>query len=92
MSGGYFDYDQYRLTSMADSLELVIDNPNEYQNFSPATVEEFRYALHHLRLSYICINAIDYLLSGDHNEESFHRSLKEKLDEYYARANPIRTG
>jgi hypothetical protein len=92
MSGGYFDYNQYHLMSMADSLELVIDNPNEYQNFSPATVEEFRYALNHLHLSYIYLHAIDYLLSGDYNEESFHRSLKEKLDEYHARANPIRTG
>jgi hypothetical protein len=91
MSGGYFDYDQYRLTPMADSLELVIDNSNEY-SFSPATVEEFRKALHHLRLSYIYLHAIDYLLSADFGEESFHRSLKEKLDEYHARANPIRTG
>ena len=92
MSGGFFDYNQYRLMEMADSLESVIDNPKEWQNYSPETLERFREALTHLQISFMYIHCIDYLLSGDYSEDSFHSKLKELLDEYYARANPSRTG
>ena len=49
MSGGHFDYNQYRLAQIADSITVVVDNNanttvDEYGSrvgygFTPATIE-----------------------------------------------------
>lgn len=44
------------------------------------TIEEFKQGLSILRKAYIYAQRIDWLLSGDDGEESFHKRLKEELD------------
>ena len=53
--------------------------PNRY-NYNKETIEEFKKGLSLLRKAYIYAQRIDWLLSGDDGEESFHKRLKEELD------------
>ena len=39
-------------------------------------------AIKYLRVAQIYSKRIEWLLSGDDGEESFHKRLKEELDEY----------
>jgi hypothetical protein len=100
MSGGYFDYNQYRIDEIADTLERIIrgasnlDSPpsDEYSGessnswakcflaeCSPETLQEFKSGLVALKLAAAYAQRIDWLLSGDDGEESFHRRLQEDL-------------
>ena len=67
MSGGRFDYIQYRLDDAADHIDMW----NTATNYPPEIVEAFREGVKSIRRTRQMIHAIDYLLSGDHNEESF---------------------
>lgn len=49
-------------------------------DFSKETIKEFKKGLEILRKAYVYAQRIDWLLSGDDGEESFHRRLKEDLD------------
>jgi len=92
MSGGHFDYNQHRITDIAESLESAIlqnesTDINKYgealgYGFSKETIEEFKQGLNYLKLAVIYAQRIDYLLSGDDGEENFHKRLKEDLKEY----------
>lgn len=88
MSGGYFEHDQYRIGQIADKIEDVIydnDNPKEDEynyEFSKETMREFKRAVNLLRLAQICAHRIDWLLSGDDGEETFHKRLLEDLTKY----------
>ena len=63
--------------------EYVIKNkhtvPNLYE-YSKETIKEFKKGLAILRKAYIYAQRIDWLLSDDDGEESFHKRLKEELD------------
>ena len=111
MSGGCFDYNQWRITEIADRLEDYIYGhsldeeeikgyikdrwledeekeyikknkhtiPNRYE-YSKETIKEFKKGLDILRKAYVYAQRIDWLLSADDGEESFHRKLKEELN------------
>ena len=91
MSGGHFDYQQHRIQDIIDSIEHVIRNnensdTNEYgetigEFFSEKTINEFKTALTHLKKAYTYSHRIDWLLSGDDSEETFHERLQEELKE-----------
>ena len=86
MSGGHFDYQQYRLGDIADSIEASIEVNNvkseEFewvQEYSAETIAEFKTAVDLLRRARIYAQRIDWLLSGDDSEKDFHKRLKEEL-------------
>lgn len=54
--------------------------PNRY-GYSDETLKEFKKGLSLLRQAYVYAQRIDWLLSDDDGEESFHERLKEELDE-----------
>lgn len=81
MSGGYFEYQQYRLHDMAEKIKEVIASEEEYYDYSDETLAEFRKAIRFLRIAEIRLQRIDWLVSGDDSEECFHRRLKEELEE-----------
>ena len=89
MSGGEFDYIQYTIDGTADKLESIILVNDEY---SSATIDQFRIGLHHLRLAAIYLHRIDYLVSCDDSEDSFHSRLQEELNAYNARYNQAGAG
>jgi hypothetical protein len=90
MSGGHFRYDQYKLQMIADEIEqLIIDNESEEVNeygekkgyhFSKETIKEFMGAVALLRVSYVYVQRVDWLVSGDDGEDSFHRRLNLDLE------------
>ena len=110
MSGGSFDYYQWHIDDIANSIEnyiyghsidedrieeyikdhwleneekeYIIKNkhtmPNLYK-YSKETIKEFKKGLAILKKAYVYAQRIDWLLSGDDGEESFHERLKEEL-------------
>lgn len=89
MSGGHFDYDQYRIDQIAEDIAQIIrNNKNEELDewgskrgyfFPDEVIEEFKKAVKILDTAYVYVQRIDYLLSGDDGEDSFHSRLKEEL-------------
>ena len=82
MSGGFFDYTQYKMCSAGEQLEEVIDlvdigaHPVDY---SEETLEEFRKARIALEVAVAYLHRVDWLLSGDDGEETFHERLRDDL-------------
>lgn len=89
MSGGHFNYDQYKIGQIADMIEqLVISNSSTELNiwgdsiglgYTEATISEFRTALRMLRRAEIYAQRIDWLVSCDDGEDSFHKRLAHDL-------------
>lgn len=52
-----------------------------YPDYEERTLEEFRNGIEALRKAQIYAQRIDWLISGDDGEDSFHERLKEELDE-----------
>ena len=81
MSGGHFDYAQYRLTQIADDIRVAIDNNDntevdEYgsrigRGFRPETIVIFERSAAHLVELQATVTHIDHLLSGDTSEKTF---------------------
>ena len=90
MSGGHFNYKQYELGHMADEIEqLILDNGSEEvdeygdrksYDYSPETIEAFNYARIALLHVQIYVQRIDWLVSGDDGEDSFHKRLEADFD------------
>mgnify|MGYP003662079152 FL=1 len=91
MSGGRFNYKQHHLLDMADDIgSQILNNDSEKKNmwgdsignrYSPETIAEFEKAVKALKLAYIYAQRIDWLLSGDDGEDSFHKRLQAQLGE-----------
>jgi hypothetical protein len=91
MSGGYFEYLQFRLSEIEDEVKNLIDtnedsNLNEWGDkignfYSPETIEKFKDCVKYLKLARIYTHRIDWLVSGDDGENTFHKRLKEELNE-----------
>jgi hypothetical protein len=87
MSGGYFDYQQYRIYDIVISIQELIDNnvpgKDEYGYerivYSPQTIEEFKKGIDVLKLAEVYAQRVDWLVCGDDNEESFHARLTEDI-------------
>ena len=120
MSGGHFDYYQWHIDDIANSIENYIyghsidedrieeyikdhwleDEEAEYIrknkhtipnrcNYSKETIKEFKKGLAILKKAYVYAQRIDWLLSGDDGEESFHKRLKEELDNLKNKKNEV---
>ena len=90
MSGGHFNYDQYKIQMIADEVEeLILKNGSDevdsygyklHSEYLPETIEEFKKAMVCLKMAYVYAQRIDWLVSGDDGEDSFHRRLKNDLE------------
>jgi hypothetical protein len=91
MSGGHFNYKQDSLLDMVDDVRFAIlmneskekmsGGNNIGNRFSPETIAEFEKAVKALKLTYVYAQRIDWLLSGDDGEDSFHKRLQAQLKE-----------
>jgi len=87
MSGGHFDYKQWDIENIADQIEHEIETNNvpdewgSFWNFSPETLAKFREAVVILRKARVMVQRIDWLLSSDDGEETFHLRLEKDLKE-----------
>ena len=96
MSGGHFEYSQYRITDIYDTIESEIKQNNKvipnnerdswvkpgskYSEWSDKTIKEFKKGVELLKKAQVYAQRIDWLLSGNDGEESFHERLKEELN------------
>ena len=90
MSGGHFDYKQWEIGNIADEIEqLIITNDSEEKDqwgdikgahYSADTIEEFKKAWVMLKLAHVYVQRIDWLVSGDGGEDSFHSRLKREIE------------
>jgi hypothetical protein len=87
MSGGHFDYKQYQIGDIADDIEALIEDnlhKDEYgycRNYSAETLDRFVEAVKALRIAEAYATRVDWLVSGDDNEEDFHYYLQLNLRE-----------
>jgi hypothetical protein len=89
MSGGYFDYKQYQMQEIIDSIEqLIINNDSQdldewgtpiSKNYSSETIEQFKIGNTVLKIARIYAQRIDWLVSGDDSESSFIKRLDNDL-------------
>lgn len=80
MSGGYLDYNQYRINDMVETLELFTKG-EYFQEYTEAVKQEIYTGIELLKKSAIYAQRIDWLISGDDGEDSFLKRLKEDLKE-----------
>ena len=85
MSGGTFDYMQYTIYEIAQSIEEIIkqnhieDKWGYKTEFSPETLAKFKEGIDLLRKAQVYAQRIDWLCAGDDGEETFHKRLEEDL-------------
>lgn len=90
MKGGHFDYKEFVLTDIAEQIaDLVINNntPDEWgytNDFSDKTIQRFRETVDVLLKAVSMVRRIDYLVSRDEKEETFH----EKWDSEFTTHHP----
>jgi hypothetical protein len=93
MSGGRFDYQQYRLHDIAETIEEEIESnttkPSDWdwwgqewtgQIYSDEVIDKFKEAVAYLKVAECYAQRVDWLLSGDDGEESMLRRLKTDLE------------
>lgn len=101
MSGGFFDYDQYKVRYIAEAIEqLIIKNRKHkrkndrysweeegilYSDYEPEIIEKFKEAVVALMLAERYAHRIDWMESGDDSEESFLIRLQGDLQEVRAK-------
>lgn len=93
MSGGKFDYQQYRIEDIAVEIDDVIESNDDEsldewgghrgKNYPPEIIEKFREAAHTLRQAAEMAQRVDWLLSGDDGETSFLRRWKNEVRQYW---------
>jgi hypothetical protein len=86
MSGGHFDYAQYRFGEIAEDVARLIRDNGKHEpdgwatpEYSAATLARFREAAALCRRCEILVHRIDWLVSGDDGEDDFHRRLDKEL-------------
>ena len=88
MSGGHFDYQQYRLNDIADELKRLIETnhiPDEYgysRHFNDNVIEVMKRTETLMRIGAIYVQRIDWLVSGDDDEKAFYDRLRIELMEF----------
>jgi hypothetical protein len=90
MSGGYFEYNQYKLEVMAEEIESLIENNNkphtniygeikEARYLDSEIIEKFKEAAYNLRRTREMLQRIDWLLSSDDSEQSFKKGWEKEI-------------
>ena len=89
MSGGHLDdYGYFRLHETINAIEnLILKNNSEQINdwgekiepYSDVTIDRFREAVDLLKRAYVYAQRVDWLVSGDDDEKTFHERLPEDL-------------
>ena len=78
MSGGHFDYQQFKCDEMAEEIARII--AVDSRHYSPETIAKFREAETTMRRAGQMAHRIDWLVSNDDGEESFHRRWAEEVE------------
>lgn len=90
MSGGYFEHRQYNIQYIIDEIEHLIEKNGskerddygylKYSDYSEETIREFKKAIELLKKGHVYAQRIDWLVSGDDGETTFHNRLNDELN------------
>ena len=80
MSGGMFEYDQYRINDMIDKIKKEMQNPSDYVEDKELFILTCKEAIKSLKIAFVFAHRIDWFLSGDDGEDSFYKRLREDLE------------
>jgi hypothetical protein len=93
MSGGYWDYIQYRFQDIGDDLEKIVEQNDSEEldewgqvmgrHYKPETIAKLKQTAKHVRETAKMLQRVDYLLEGDDGEEAFHRRWKADMEELH---------
>ena len=99
MSGGHFDYQQYRIEDIATDIQELIESNNDQtlnewgdmsgRNYPPEIIEKLKEAAHTLRQAAEMAQRVDWLVSGDDSEESFLSRWEKEVRPYYNKSTPL---
>lgn len=94
MSGGHFEYKQYTLGAIAEDIDRLInkalnylDNPpkeDDYERcyqYRQETIDKFTQTRDALIEAAKMVQRVDWLVSGDDSEDSFHKRWQEEIKE-----------
>ena len=90
MSGGTFDYSQYRIIDIIETIQLRIDRQgeiidykygDEYTTFQPEVLKRLQDAIECLKKAYVYAQRVDWFLAGDDGNETFIWRLDKELNE-----------
>ena len=89
MSGGHFNYVQWRLTEVSQEIEDRIENNGSqmrdgwndllYDDFSSETLTRFKLAARLTELAQKAITRVDWLLCSDDGEDSFQERWDKEI-------------
>lgn len=79
MSGGYFDYNQYRLIDIINKLDERENSIEPDEKFDEVTEDLIQDAKVIAQLAQIFLQRVDWLLSWDDGPETFKERIKEDL-------------
>jgi len=92
MSGGYFNNKEYELIYISDAIRDRIESNDSThadsyggvinRNYSEETLKRLKECVGFLHIAKIYTHRIDWLLSGDDGEDSFHARLNAELTEF----------
>lgn len=94
MSGGHFDYQQYRIDDIAYQLARDIkkyengytDEYGDTWTYSSETIAKFKQTLLTLRQASEMVQRVDWLLSADDCEDSFHERWEAEVPKQFDEA------
>ena len=91
MSGGHFDYAQFRMEDIAVEIDKLIDR-NDYVDYPypPEIIERFTEAAHTIRQAQEMAQRVDWLVSGDDGDESFMSRWDNEVRQCFHKANQIK--
>lgn len=75
MSGGHFDYVQYRIDDAADEMWRLA----EESVYSEDIKQSFRESAKALNAASARVKQVDLLVSGDNAEDSYREAMREAL-------------
>lgn len=82
MSGGYFDYNYSHIQEVIEQLEYFLTSDETQpirEDLTEVTIDKMKEGLEILQKAKVYAQRIEWLLSGDDSEESFHKRLEEDL-------------
>ena len=89
MSGGHFNYEQWKIRSIAEEVESLIEDNNNLskdsygdvigREYPDEVIDKFKEALHWLNRSYEMVQRIDWLLSDDDGVDSFFERWEKEV-------------
>ena len=80
MSGGAFNYNDYHIRDIARQIEEIIRDNEERPVYDAETINHFRETVKLLHRADVMVHRIDWLISGDDGEDTFHKRLREDLE------------